>query len=193
MSKNKFKIEIQKRYKGRGNTWVKVVKNTEAYEIFNKKLSSIEGAEEFKKHIEREGYGWLRFSKVTGTEDEPYENFELRYKGSKLDHIDCIVTMPYNISKEMPLLGNTPVKLQIEIDPEKRKEKPVSFIRKNAKIEEEEIIEIDASNEIKIIKEAALTKASTQELEEWYEFLKLNGLYEDNVWFNYFDIFCYCF
>ena len=181
MSKNKFKKSIQERYKGRGNTWVKVVKGTKAYEIFEKKLLSIEESLSFQAHVKREGYGWLRFSKVTGTEGDPYENFELRYKGSKLDHVDCIVSMPYSVSKEMPLLGNTPVKLQIEIDPANRKKKSVSFVRKNASIGEEENIEDKPLEEIKVIKEAALTKASTKELEEWYEFLKLNGLYEENV------------
>ena len=185
MSKNKFKKDIQERYKGRGNTWVKVVKGTQAYSLFEEKLNEVKDAEEFKSHVNREGFGWVRFSKVTGTTEEPFENFELRYRGSKFDHLDCILTMPYSVSKEMPLLGNTPVKLQLEIDPSQRKKKEVSFIRKNANINEE--IEDDLDNdinpkeEIKIIKEATLTKASDKELEEWYEFLKLNGLYEENV------------
>ena len=185
MSKNNFKKDIQSRYRGRGNTWVKVIKGTKAYEIFNQKLSSIKDANEFKSHVLREGYGWLRFSKVTGSENDPYENFELRYKGSKFDHVDCIVTMPYSVSKEMPLLGNTPVKLQIETLPENRKTPKTSFVKKNPMLEEAEISKTEnVSNygeEIRIIKEAALTTPSNIELENWYEFLKLNGLYEENV------------
>ena len=185
MSKNKFKKDIQSRYKGRGNTWVKVIKGTKAYEIFDQKLSTLEDADEFKLHISREGYGWLRFSKVSGSENDPHENFELRYRGSKFDHIDCIISMPYNVSKEMPLLGNTPVKLQIETLPDSRKASKTSFVKKNPSLEENAESKQENNNnfgeEIRIIKEAALTTPSNIELENWYEFLKLNGLYEENV------------
>lgn len=188
MSKNNFKKDIQQRYKGRGNTWVKIIKGTEAYDLFEKKLNSIDNIESFDyyNHVKREGYGWVRFSKVTGRSEEPLENFELRYKGSKLDHADCILTIPYSLSKDMPLLGNTPVKLQIETDPNNRKVKEVSFVKKNPSLDSDEIEslslnEVDVSIEIKSIKEAALTKPCNKELENWYQFLKLNGLYEENV------------
>ena len=42
-------------------------------------------------------------------------------------------------------------------------------------------LEIDVEKEVSIIKEAVLTKPSNRELELWYEFLKLNNLYEENV------------
>lgn len=188
MSKNNFKKDIQQRYKGRGNTWVKITKGTEAYDLFEAKLNSIDNIENFDyyKHVKREGYGWVRFSKVTGNNSEPFETFELRYKGSKLDHADCILTVPYSLSKDMPLLGNTPVKLQIETEPNNRKVKEVSFVKKNPSLDAEENMfqdtnEVDVNIEIKTIKEAALTKPSNKELENWYQFLKLNGLYEENV------------
>lgn len=185
MSKNSFKKKIQERYRGRGNTWVKVLKGTEAYNIFENKLNSINDANDFLNHVEREGFGWVRFSKVEGDEKNPIEVFELRYRGSKFDHIDCTIEMSHNAALEMPLLGNTPLKLQLETNPDKRKEKPVSFIKKSASLKEEnddfkeEVI--DVVKEIKIIKEATLTKPSDKELENWYEFLKLNDLYEENV------------
>ena len=42
-------------------------------------------------------------------------------------------------------------------------------------------MKISLSELRKIIKEAVLTKPTDRELELWYEFLKLNNLYEENV------------
>jgi len=185
MSKNNFKKTIQEKYKGRGNTWVKIPLNSKAFTEFSKYIPDNNEGKIFKSHIEREGFGWVRFSKVEGTEKEPLELFEVRYKGSKIDHPNNIMTLPYNISFDLPLLGNTPVKLQLEIDPLKRKEKDIkkTISKRNITKENIEILDenYDISTEIKIIKEAILTKPSDRELENWYEFLKLNDLYEDNV------------
>ena len=65
---------------------------------------------------------------------------------------------------------------------EKTKKQSLPVKRKITK-DSNEIIEDfqDVEQEIRIIKEAALTKPSNKELENWYEFLKLNGLYEENV------------
>lgn len=197
MSKNNFKKDIQQKYKGRGNTWVKIEKTSPA---FSQLLSLVPDCEEgisFKEHINREGFGWARFSKVEGTSEDPVEVFEVRYKGSKIDHPDCLLSLSYLVSKDFPLLGNTPVKLNLEVLPKDRKEKEVSaksLTRKTTKTSEEVIDDFqDVVQEIRVIKEAALTKPSTRELENWYEFLKLNGLYEENVWHLYFNDFCNVF
>ena len=75
----------------------------------------------FLEHVTREGFGWARFSKVEGSESEPVEVFEVRYKGSKIDHPDNLLTVLHKVSKDFPLLGNTPVKLDIEVLPSNRK------------------------------------------------------------------------
>jgi hypothetical protein len=187
MSKNSFKKQIQSRYQGRGNTWVKVLKNTKAYDLLQEKLNNINDAKDYIVHIEREGFGWLRFSKVEGTESSPIEVFELRYRSSKEDHPDCLIFMSHNDALEMPLLGNTPVKLQLEIDPNNRKNKTKkietfkTIIPKSQTKAEENISEDHVKQKIEIIKEAILKKPSDRELENWYEFLKLNDLYEENV------------
>ena len=71
--------------------------------------------------------------------------------------------------------------MQLEVNPNNRKQVKVQS-KKNAEssIHKEEVF-IDLENEIKSIKEAALTKPTDYELEKWYEFLKLNNLYEENV------------
>ncbi len=184
MSKNKFKKQIQEKYKGRGNTWVKIPKESQAFQSFLNLIPDCSEGSAFLDHVNREGFGWARFSKVEGTELEPIELFEVRYRGSKIDHPENIMTVSYSVSKDFPLLGNTPVKLNIEISPENRKvKKQIPVFKRKITKSSEEIIEDyhDVETEIRIIKEAALTKPSDSELENWYEFLKLNGLYEENV------------
>tara|TARA_B100001094_G_scaffold300792_1_gene326480 strand:+ start:297 stop:851 length:555 start_codon:yes stop_codon:yes gene_type:complete len=184
MSKNKFKKQIQEKYKGRGNTWVKIPKDSQAFQSFLNLIPDCSEGSTFLNHVNREGFGWARFSKVEGTELNPIELFEVRYKGSKLDHANNLLIVSHSISKDFPLLGNTPVKLDIEVLPENRKAKKstATFKRKVTKSSEEVIEDFqDVEQEIRMIKEAALTKPSNRELENWYEFLKLNGLYEENV------------
>lgn len=184
MSKNKFKKQIQEKYKGRGNTWVKIPKDSQAYQSFLSLIPDCSEGSVFLGHINREGFGWARFSKVEGTESDPVELFEVRYKGSKIDHPENLLKVSHSVSKDFPLLGNTPVKIDIEVLPENRKSKKQlpAFKRKIVKNSEEVIEDYqDIEQEILIVKEAALTKPSNRELENWYEFLKLNGLYEENV------------
>jgi hypothetical protein len=181
MSKSNFKKSIQKRYSGRGKSWVKVEKGTEAYNIFMSSLEQIEDANDFIDHITREGFGWLRFSRVEGNETNPFECFELRYRGSKFDHPDTIISMPHSIAKEMPLLGNTPLKMQLEITPSDRKQTSDKTSSQIQKKELSESVTVNLNEEIRIIKETALTKPSNAELESWYNFLRVNDLYEDNV------------
>tara|TARA_Y200000002_G_scaffold376982_1_gene381787 strand:- start:3930 stop:4493 length:564 start_codon:yes stop_codon:yes gene_type:complete len=187
MSKNSFKKTIQERYKGRGNSWVKVMKDQEGASQIKNALNTIKNneADVYKEHTTREGFYWIRFSKVEGTSEQPKTRFEIRYKGCKEDHPDFTVVFDDTIAKEFILLGNTPFKLQLESSPKDRKPTKIDIIRKlRPKNNSKDIvddIEIDLEEEVKIIKEAVLTKPSDKELEKWYEFLKINNLYEENV------------
>ena len=183
MSKNSFKKSIQERFKGRGNSWVKVLNNQEGYnDIINHLQKFGENAKDYLNHIEREGFAWLRFSKVEGDENNPLVRYEVRFKGSKIDQPESFLIFKNSLSETFSLLGNTPVKLQLEIDPSNRKQIKAQDNRKQAlNTKENEEVVVDLENEIRIIKEAALTKPTDYELEKWYEFLKLNNLYEENV------------
>lgn len=183
MKKNSFKKNIQNRYKGRGNSWVKVDKNNKGYEDILNALNTIgEESSTYLNWINREGFAWIRFSKAEGSEQKPMCTFELRFKGCKLDHPESLVTFEDNIAQSFELLGNTPHKLQLEVNPEERRRKldkerfnEVSYRKEKSK-EIETIVE-----KIEEVKEAALTKPTSNELERWYEFLKLNNMYEDHV------------
>jgi hypothetical protein len=176
-----FKNTIRDRYKGRGNCWVKVPNDSNVYNKVMTIANSPDGIE-YVRHVEREGFAWIRFSKPTGSEDNPQVIFEVRKRGSKIDHPDCVLIINDNQVKDLPLLGNTPVKMQLEINPEDRKkkqEKPLPKRRKtkNSTInngEAEEIVR--QTNEI--IKEAKLSSCTELELKEWEKFLKLEGLLE---------------
>ena len=77
------------------------------------------------------------------------------------------------------MLGNTPVKLQIEVDPANRKQKKENNIpkrRKKNSLQLEEKSEENSVSTVEIIKEAKLTNSSAIELKEWEKFLELEGL-----------------
>lgn len=185
MSKNKFKKPIQDRYKGRGNTWVKVPFDTKAYSYIQNLLDNVNDdvKSEFINHNQREGFSWMRYKKVIGDENNPITIFELRIKGSKLDQPEYELNIPDMYVADLPLLGNTPVKLQLET--ENKTVKPQKIIKaksKKSNIKGDYIPEIDVEQEVKIIKEAALKKSTDKELKEWYRFLKANNIYEESAW-----------
>ena len=185
MSKN-FKAKIRDRYKGRGNCWVKVPKDNEAYDKTLEVIQNV-NATEYISHIEREGFAWIRFSKPSGSEESPSCLFEVRYKGSKIDHPDSILNISDSIAVSLPLLGNTPVKLQLEIEPNKRKVKEVKTAIPKRRRRQINHISSSKENEVKVesrlevIQEAVLTKPTTHELKEWEAFLKAEGLLEYSI------------
>jgi hypothetical protein len=190
MSKKSFKNEIRNRYKGRGNSWVRIEKNTQTYNSIINHLENLNLNEEncgYYKHILREGYAWIRFSNPEGCEENPLTRFEVRYNNCKYDQPDSFLIIEDNTAKEFSLLGNTPFKLQLETDPINRKSKsskPSSILKNkltNLKDKDKDTDSIDIERKATIIKEIALTKPTNNELEEWYEFLKVNNLYEENV------------
>ena len=126
MSKNSFKKSIQERFKGRGNSWVKVLNNQEGYNDIICHLEKFgDEAKEYINHIEREGFAWIRFSKVEGDESNPLVRYEVRFKGSKIDQPESFLIFKNTLSETFSLLGNTPVKLQLEINPcDRKKIKP---------------------------------------------------------------------
>ena len=181
MSKN-FKNVIRDRYKGRGNCWVKIPKDSVVYnDVIS--IANTDDGSDYISHVEREGFAWIRFSKPTGSQEKPQAIFEVRKRGSKIDHPDCILIIDDNIAKDLPLLGNTPVKLQIEIDPANRKVKKENNVPKRRKnknnVQAQTNEEENHINTVEIIKEAKLTNVTATELKEWEAFLELEGLLEN--------------
>ena len=177
MSTN-FKATIRDRYKGRGNCWVKVPNDSVVFQTVINSLSNVD-ASEYLAHVEREGFAWIRFSKPAGSKENPAASYEVRYRGSKIDHPDNLITIDFNTAKDLPLLGNTPVKLQLETNPSDRPVKEKSPVLKRKRdeyvalnTEEKE----DIRDKIKIIEKTSLVKPSSAELVEWKNFLMEEGL-----------------
>tara|TARA_B100001059_G_C17799437_1_gene565208 strand:- start:886 stop:1434 length:549 start_codon:yes stop_codon:yes gene_type:complete len=177
MSTN-FKATIRNRYKGRGNCWVKVPNNSVVFQTVVSSLSNVD-ASEYLSHIDREGFAWIRFSKPSGNQQEPLVTYEVRYRGSKFDHPDNFITIADSLAKDLPLLGNTPVKLQLETDPSVRKMKddiPHLKKKQNEYVALNKEEKVDIQDRIKTIEVAALSKPTTQELGQWKTFLLEEGL-----------------
>jgi len=177
MSTN-FKAIIRNHYKGRGNCWVKVPNDSVVFQTVVNSLNNV-NASEYLSHIDREGFAWIRFTKPAGNQQEPLVTYEVRYKGSKFDHPENIITVSYEIAKDLPLLGNTPVKLQLEVDPSARKTKDNKPQLKKKQTEyvalnQEE--KIDIQDRIKTIEITSLSKPTSQELSQWKTFLLEEGL-----------------
>lgn len=183
MAKNTFKKSINERYKGRGNSWVKVNFDEKAFlyikDLYNK-VSDLE-KQNYICHTEREGFAWIRFKKVLGSVEKPIVLFEVRLKGSKIDQPEYSIEIPDDDVKDLALLGNTPLKLQLETNLKSAKEeKPSKNVKKSSLDQKNNLLEI--AEDIRVIKEAALSKPSSKELSDWYEFLKINNIYEESSW-----------
>lgn len=191
MSKNSFKAEIRERYRGRGNAWIKVPANTS---IYNQVIEIVKSKSEtqYITDVESAGYAWIRFVAPSGCTESPLVTCEIRYQGSKVEQPDTVIIIDDNIAKDLPLLGNTPFKLELEekhIKP--KKTKIIVPKKKRKKKEKEEIVnetkrlqatfEEQIASEIDNAKEAALTLPTSQDLVQWKEFLAAEGLLEDDA------------
>jgi hypothetical protein len=175
-----LKKEIQSRYKGRGNTWVKVEFKDEAFLMIDKLLKekNCDDVNDYRKHISREGYAWMRFIKTEGkTPDQILSVFEVRVRGSKEDHPEFRINFTDNTVKDLKLLGNTPLKLQLESD---NKKLNISLSKKMKSLEEVKKEEIHTwESRLEKVEETSLTEPSIKELKEWTNFLKASGLLKD--------------
>ena len=143
------------------------------FKVINALPKNEPAVQTYISHIEREGFAWIRFSKAEGVESNPITVFEVRYKGSKVDHPDTLLKINDNEAQSLSLLGNTPVKLQIEIFPSDRTSKSkkqtdtLSAVRKRKKNKslDEDLNVSSETLDIQIdqVKETALGKANPYE------------------------------
>lgn len=190
MKQKSFKAGIRQRYSGRGNGWVKIPNESIAYQQVIDNLKDKE-ARDYLNDIEREGYAWVRFISPSGTKEEPTVTFEIRYNGSKFEQQDARIEVLESIAKNLPFLGNTPFKLELESKhikkkkesvqkPKKeRKEKKQTFISETQQLQDdfEEMIQKEILN----AKEAKLSLPSLTDIEQWKTFLKEEGLLKDEI------------
>lgn len=187
MSKNSFKATIRERYKGRGNCWIKIDKDTSTYQEVYNKIQDKELAKDYINDIETAGFAWIRFVSPNGTQENPQITCEIRYLGSKKEQPDCTIDIDDNIAVNFELLGNTPFKLELEkkhvkekkvtpkvVKSKPKKEKKEKFVNETQKFQD--AIEETVENELINIKEAVLQQPTTSDLIQWKSFLKSEGL-----------------
>tara|TARA_B100001121_G_scaffold130925_2_gene114834 strand:+ start:624 stop:1187 length:564 start_codon:yes stop_codon:yes gene_type:complete len=186
MAKNTFKKSISDRYKGRGNSWVRVDFSDKAYKYIKDIINNANPTDSkaYVVNTTREGFAWMRYKKVSGEELNPTVIFEVRLKGSKIDQPEYSTEIPDSLVKDLKLLGNTPFKLQLESEVKKvvTVKSSTRKIQKEQNIDEQNQSLEEIANNIREIKEAALSKPTSYELNKWYEFLKLNNIYEESSW-----------
>lgn len=191
MSKNSFKTIIRERYKGRGNCWIKVPFSSPVYKQIIDKLKGNNDARNYIIDIEREGFGWIRFISPCGNDLNPSITCEIRYQGSKTEQPDTTIIINDNLAKDLPILGNTPFKLDLEIKHVKPKKTQVVKLPKKKKKKDDKVVnetkmlqesfEDQIAQQIDNAKEAALTLPTTQDLIQWKEFLAAEGLLDNEV------------
>lgn len=186
MSKNSFKANIRERYKGRGNCWIKIGRETSTYQEIINKIKDEPQAVDYLNDIKTAGFAWVRFVSPNGTQERPLITCEIRYLGSKTAQPECTIDIDDNIAIDFDLLGNTPFKLELEkkhikekkpVKPavvKPKKSKKEKFVNEAQKFQEsiEEVIE----NELLNIKEAVLQQPTTSDIIQWKAFLKSEGL-----------------
>ena len=177
-----LKKEIQSRYRGRGNTWVKVCFESKVFTLIDsllKEKPSID-TDTYRSHITREGFSWMRFIKTEGKSIDNIKSiFEVRVRGSKEDHPDYRIAFEDDMIKDLPLLGNTPLKLQLETESKSIKGTVNKKIKKISEIKKEEIFAWE--NKLEKVKEASLSEPTKKELKEWTDFLKASGLLKEEI------------
>jgi hypothetical protein len=183
-----FKKEIKNKHKGRGNSWLKIPNDSQTYSDIISLISPIQNSNRIISCYERESYAWIRFSKISKNDSGIYE---VRYLGSKLDHPDCTIELSYNEIKLFELLGNTPVKMQIEIDPSDRIDKKQKSVFKSSIKTKRKLSNVNKSNDesierndinslrdkIKNLKHVKPERSTEKELGSWINWCKLNGIY----------------
>ena len=148
-----WKQKYSLRYKGRGNSWIKISHKSAAKKIIENRLKVFsEQGQDVKNYINwtnSSGFYWLRFYKVLGSFEKPIVQFEIRFNGSKLYHENNLINIPGNIANMFDLLGNTPHKLMLEMSEEER----FKLIDKKPKEKE-----VDMSKEKSLSKESNIIK-----------------------------------
>ena len=101
---------IKEKFKGRGNSWLKIDINDELSVNIKEIINDKEEAKNYVKFTNREGFYWVRYKKTLSD----HSLFEVRYRGCLIDHPDELLSIPNEKVLKLSLLGNTPKKMQLE-------------------------------------------------------------------------------
>lgn len=110
---NSWKDDIKSEFTGRGRQWFYV-----SLDDINPILDSFDkdgfDTASYRNDINNAGKAWVRFANVAGTENAPQLKVEVRIEGSKIDHPQNRVNMPYKNDIDRLEDGKTPFALGLE-------------------------------------------------------------------------------
>lgn len=128
--------KVKEKFKGRGNSWIKIDINDTLSDKIKEILKDKPDAKNYIEFTNKEGFYWVRYKKTL----DDYSLFEVRYKGCLVDHPDDLLSIPNEKVLTLSLLGNTPKKLQLEEKTKSTKNKVVKpkkvVSKRKAKIDE---------------------------------------------------------
>ena len=122
-----WKASIKEEFTGRGRQWF-YVSLEDIAPVLDKFDNDGFDTSSYRKDIDNAGKAWVRFAGVSGSESNPQLKVEVRIEGSKIDHPQNRVNMPYSQDIDRLEDGKTPYSLGLEgaksATVTKNKEKP---------------------------------------------------------------------
>ena len=113
--------DLQKaEFSGRGAKWIKLEGRLLRHlkEHLDAWAEDGDDVDSYRAHIEKAGFGWVRYSGPRGTEAEPQLAFEVRIGGSRIDHPKHLLKFSQLLwdQKEdhRSILGGTPFGMNLE-------------------------------------------------------------------------------
>lgn len=115
-----WRNEQKAQFSGRGAKWIKL--EGRLLRHLNEQLDAWaedgEDVEDYRAHIVKAGFGWVRYSGPRGTEAEPQLAFEVRIFGSKVDHPKHLIKFSQLLwdqkEDQHSVLGGTPFGMNLE-------------------------------------------------------------------------------
>lgn len=168
-----WRIDISKRFKGRGAKWFFV--SLENIEPTLKKFESdCVVCETYRKNITKLGKAWIRFSGTRIRNGNKCAAFEVRTKGSTIDHpkqlhLVCID----DLDSVIEIMPGTPKALKLEED---SAPKPYNHVKNKTK--EDKQILLSEKDEVELP-----NSPNSNDPEDWEAFLEAEGLvdFENDV------------
>ena len=113
--------DVQKaEFSGRGAKWIKIEGRLLRHlnEHLDDWAEDGDDVEDYRRWINKAGFGWIRYSGPRGTEAEPQLAFEVRIGGSKIDHPKHLLKFSQLLwdqkADQHSVLGGTPFGMNLE-------------------------------------------------------------------------------
>jgi hypothetical protein len=141
-----WRSDIKSEFTGRGRQWF-YVSIEDIDPVLDKFDNDGFDTSSYRNDINNAGKAWVRFAGVSGSESNPQLKVEVRINGSKIDHPQNRVNMPYSEDIDRLEDGKTPYALGLEGAKSKPATKKNDNAEKNVVIQEEPDVDIQASQD----------------------------------------------